>query len=248
MPAFFIYINGMPGVGKLTIARALQPLLSGSRVLHNHELIDPVEIHTSRKSPVYQIERAKYRQKRLKPISEDPELKDTIFIFTDCQSEHNECVSDYTDLCLGTVDGGEGRRMYSVILECEVEENCRRLVLHGRGKDAENGKLTDVTLLREYRSQGGAWMFEDDDEIVLDVTRMTPEEAAGRIVRFVEQRENEGRSEVDCDEPDYNVWNDSKLEVGCGDVDISPDWGFYAGVMLCCGALGAMLLSNSRAR
>jgi broad-specificity NMP kinase len=205
MPAPIIYINAMPGVGKLTIAKYLQPLLPGSHILHNHELIDPVEKHTPRSSARYQAMRAEYRQQRLKPIKEDPTLKDTIFIFTDSQTENNECVSDYTDLCVSTVDCGVGRRLYSVILECELEENERRLVLPGRGKGAGNGKLTDVGVLREYRSHRGVWKFEDEDEVVLDVTHMELEEAARRIVRFVEKREREGRSEVDCDEPDYSV-------------------------------------------
>jgi hypothetical protein len=114
-------------------------------------------------------------------------------------------VSDYTDLRVSICDDGEGRRLYSVILACELEENEKRLLLPGRGKGAGNGKLTYVGVLREYRSHGGVWKFEDEDEIVLDVTRLEPEEAARRIVRFVERREGEGRSEVDFDEPDYGI-------------------------------------------
>ena len=122
-------------------------------------------------------------------------LRDTIFIFTDSQMEYPECVSDYTDLCLSPERGGLGRRFYSVILECDAEENERRLGLPGRG-GGENGKLTDVQVLREYRSRwGGAWKFGDADEIVLDVTDLKPEEAAGRIREFVEEREREGRGE-----------------------------------------------------
>jgi broad-specificity NMP kinase len=118
--------------------------------------------------------------------------------------ESSECVSDYTDLCLSSEKGGQGRRLYSVILECEKEENERRLVLPGRGS-GENGKLTDVEVLREYRSRGGVLKFGDADEIVVDVTRLEPEEAARKVAEFVEKREREGRSEVDWDEPDYNV-------------------------------------------
>ena len=49
--------------------------------------------------------------------------------------DHNECVSDYTDLCSSFSDGKGwyvlGRRFYSVILECEEKENCRRLQMAG---------------------------------------------------------------------------------------------------------------------
>ena len=200
MPAFVVYINGFPGVGKLTVAQHLQKLIPGSQVLHNHELIDPVEKHYPRGSAWYQMKRAEYRKERLQPIVEDPKLKDTVFIFTDSQSEHNECVGDYTDLCLGE----HGRRFYSVVLHCEQEENIRRLKMPERGGSL-NGKLTDVELLKEYRSKWSIWRFEDDDEIEIDVTDVKPEDAAKRIMDFVERREREGRSEIDWDRPDYST-------------------------------------------
>ena len=184
MPAYVVYINGHPGVGKLTIARQLQKLIPGSEVLHNHELIDPVEKHTPRGSARYQLERAKYRQRRLKPIMEDPKLQDTVYIFTDSQTEYNECVSDYTDLCIGD----HSRRMYSVILECELNENIRRLTMPDRGGSL-NGKLTDVELLKEYRTNSSPHEFLDDSEIYLDVTSMAPEAAAKEIKKFVDEME-----------------------------------------------------------
>ena len=55
--------------------------------------------------------------------------------------------------------------------------------------------MTDVDVLREYRSPGGVHRFEDSDEIVLDVTRMKAEEAARKVKEFVERTEREGRSE-----------------------------------------------------
>ena len=189
-PAYVIYINGHPGVGKLTIARHLQRLIPGSQILHNHELIDPVEIYYPRGSVRYLAKRSEYRQQRLKPIAEDPKLRDRVFIFTDSQSEYNDCVGDYTDLCLGE----HGRRMYSVVLHCELDENCRRLTMPDRGGSL-NGKLTDVSILKEYRSKWGILKFGDEDEIEVDVTELKASEAVERIREFVERREAEGRSE-----------------------------------------------------
>ena len=118
---------------------------------------------------------------------------------------YSDCVSDYTDLCLRSASGGVGgRRLYSVICECEEEENVWRLRLPGRG-GGENGKLRDGEVLRGYRRRGGVLRFGDGDEIGLDVTDVEPEEAAGRIVAFVMKREREGRSGVDWGEPDYNL-------------------------------------------
>ena len=116
-----------------------------------------------------------------------------MIIFTDSQTEYSDCVSDYTDLCLSSASGGVGgRRLYSVICECEEEENAWRLRWPGRG-GSENGKL------REYRRRGGVLRFGDGDEIVLDVTELKPEGAARRIGEFVLKRE------VDWGEPDYNL-------------------------------------------
>ena len=198
MPAYVIYINGHPGVGKLTVARELQKLIPGSQVLHNHELIDPVEKRYSRGSAWYQMKRAEYRQERLRPIMEDSKLEDTKFIFTDSQMEYNECVGGYTDLALGE----HGRRFYSVIIHCGLEENARRLALPGRGGSL-NGKLTDVEILKDYRSEMSIHRFGDDDEIEIDVTSTAPEEAGRKIVNFVERREREGRSLED--EPSYYI-------------------------------------------
>jgi hypothetical protein len=156
MLASVIHINAFPGVGKLTIASALQLLLPSLRILHNQEIIDPVEENVLRTSPCYAAALAEDRRARLKPIHQDQKLRDTIFVFTDSQMGYNECVSDYTDLCLSFSGGNGGhavgRRFYSVILECE-EEKRRRLVLTGRSKEAGNGKLKYVDILREYHSQ-----------------------------------------------------------------------------------------------
>lgn len=59
MPGQFVWINGMPGVGKLTVARALHALLPESRLVDNHSLIDQVTL--PRSHPSYDAERARVR-------------------------------------------------------------------------------------------------------------------------------------------------------------------------------------------
>ena len=87
-------------------------------------------------------------------------------------------------------------RFYSVILDCEEGENIRRLTMPGRG-GAENGKLTDVEILRGYRRRGGKMRFGDQDEIEIDNTGLSAEDVAKRVLDFVERREREGRSSVE---------------------------------------------------
>ena len=91
-------------------------------------------------------------------------------------------MSDYTDLA-----GGQwGRHFYTVILHCSEGENVRRLTLAGRGEHYGNGKLTEVDRLLQYRERTTIYKFNDIDEIEIDVTDIKPEEAAKRVLEFVE--------------------------------------------------------------
>lgn len=58
---YYIWINGFPGVGKLTVAIELQRRLPGSILLDNHSLIDVVTL--PRDHPDYNSERKKARQR-----------------------------------------------------------------------------------------------------------------------------------------------------------------------------------------
>lgn len=49
----FIYINGYPGVGKLTVAEELKNIIPLSEVIDNHSLIDPVAREYERWMPEY---------------------------------------------------------------------------------------------------------------------------------------------------------------------------------------------------
>nr|OQO18088.1 hypothetical protein B0A51_13102 [Rachicladosporium sp. CCFEE 5018] len=188
-PAYVICINGWPGAGKLAIARGLHQLIPDSQILHNHELIDPVEKHHARGSAEYYTKRGEYRRERLAPIAADPKLRDTVWIFTDSQTEYNECVADYAALA----QGERGRRFYSVILNCEMNENERRLIAASRG-GSSNGQLTDVQLLRDLRRSGSIWKFGNADEFEIDVTSIEPREAAEAIKSFVDKMELETES------------------------------------------------------
>lgn len=189
MPAPLIYINAFPGVGKLTISRCLQTLITWpSRILDNHTLIDPVEAHTPRTSPAYQSQRQHYRRRRLREVATDPS---TLYIFTDAQTAYTDCMADYFALALPP----RGRRIYTVILECGVEENVRRLTRPER-RDAAKGKLRDPEVLRAWREREGLriWRAGGEDEIVVDVTDLPPGLVAERVWEFVRGRE-EGRGE-----------------------------------------------------
>ncbi|KAM3436360.1 hypothetical protein NHJ13734_005130 [Beauveria thailandica] len=59
MAAQFVWINGLPGVGKLTVARALCALLPSAQLNDNHSLLDQVSLPRTHAS--YNAERARVR-------------------------------------------------------------------------------------------------------------------------------------------------------------------------------------------
>lgn len=197
-PAPVIYINGYPGVGKFTIAKALQRLIAGSILIHNHQLIDPIEKKYARGSRPYNEKRSTERHKVLSPIAHDSKTRDTVYIFTDSQIEYNDCVGDYTDLALSS-NGNGARRFYSVVLECEFEENVRRLTAPGRGGEGST-KLKEVKVLTEIRERYSTWKFEDGDELVLDVSKLESDQAAVKIKEFFDKRQRDGRTLSTWDE------------------------------------------------
>lgn len=70
----------------------MQALIPGSKVLDNDSLIDPVEKIYRRGTMYYASKRGEYRREMLKPIAEDPPLQGVVYIFTDSQTEHTECM------------------------------------------------------------------------------------------------------------------------------------------------------------
>lgn len=83
MPAPYIWINGFPGVGKLTAALQLQRLIPQSCLIDNHQLIDVVKL--PRDHPEYNGERERVRdeayQKYVYPDN-DPDQLERVVIFT----------------------------------------------------------------------------------------------------------------------------------------------------------------------
>ncbi|KAK4450709.1 hypothetical protein QBC34DRAFT_424442 [Podospora aff. communis PSN243] len=77
-----------PGVGKLTVAKDLEKLIVGSKIIHNHVtvLIDPVAAIADRSSPYYDEIRTNLRRYFLDIIATSPATKDSTWIFTDSRS------------------------------------------------------------------------------------------------------------------------------------------------------------------
>ncbi|KAL8853939.1 MAG: hypothetical protein Q9221_001247 [Calogaya cf. arnoldii] len=181
----FVYINGYPGISKLTIAKELvygvtfsvsldprpnmpRKLLPNAKLLDNHLLIDPVAAVYDRSMPEYQGLRKLVRSSILNSISTSTSLQDITWIFTDSQSSDKvgqAAVADY-------IHAAElrGSPIISIILSCSVEENTIRL----GAADRRGTKLNDIEILLEIRETEDLYRFGGEMEINIDVTQLSP--------------------------------------------------------------------------
>lgn len=76
-----------------------------------------------------------------------------------------------------------GLPFFSIVLQCDLEENLRRVQASGRG--GSNTKLTDISIVRNIREKEDIYPFEDNNELELDVTHIYPAEAAQLIFKHI---------------------------------------------------------------
>ncbi|RDW74549.1 uncharacterized protein DSM5745_07211 [Aspergillus mulundensis] len=178
MTPLFVYINGYPGVGKLTVAKELCKLLPKAKILDNHLLIDPAAAVFERTAEEYQPLRQVLRREILKSLATATTTRETSWIFTDQQSSSalgSASAKDYQQAA-----AVRGAPFISVVLNCDLDENLQRAVGGDRGAGS-NTKLTDPAILRHIRQSEDIFRFKDQNELVLDVTHLPASEAARKI-------------------------------------------------------------------
>jgi broad-specificity NMP kinase len=173
-----IHINGWPGVGKLTIARLFAAQI-GAKLMANHTMLNPAEALFSRADPLYRSLRRMIRQAVLDHIVRMP--PETMVVFTDALSDDEFDRAVFDDYVALAEQRGDA--MLSIVLDCDGEENARRLTAPGR---AELHKLVRPHVLAEMRQSYNLLRAAHVDRIDLDVTRLSAEEAADSLVRALE--------------------------------------------------------------
>jgi hypothetical protein len=182
----FVYINGYAGVGKLTIAKSLLPLLQQpAKLVDNHLLIDPVAALLPRTSANYQSLRKSIRQLMLSAICLSAELSEATVVFTDQQSSSPLGSSVAREYEAAAVQ--RRSQFLSVRIECDEEEHLRRAVSDDRKKGLTT-KLTNEAIIRQMREEEDVFMFGGDNEFTIDVTYLSPYQAAQCISDFVHGR------------------------------------------------------------
>ena len=167
-----IFLHGMPGVGKLTIARELAAL-TGFKLFHNHLTVDLVlSLFEFGSNPFVELRERIWLDAFAQAC--DAKLDGLIFTFAFERTVGDQFVTTVVDLVESR--GGE---IVFVNLFCDSAELEKRLTEPAREKF---GKLTSVELFRQLNNDG---TFDSPDNvpdrIKVDTTNIPPTEAAMRI-------------------------------------------------------------------
>lgn len=181
-PLPLIHLNGFPGVGKLTIARALQQRLGAvGRLVHNHMLINPADAVLHRTEEGYQDLRRAIRSAVFASLADSPATYGAAYIFTDFQS--GDATGSAT--CAEYLAAARARRcaLISIVLTCEASTNLARLQSPER---AAERKLVDPQLLTHFRNGLGPHHFEGETTTwSLDVSDLSAAEASLCILEHI---------------------------------------------------------------
>lgn len=168
-----IFLHGLPGVGKLTVAREVAEM-TGFRVFHNHLAVDLVESLFEFGSPPF------------------VELRETIWLATFSQAveaglggliftfAHDRTVREGFIGSVRKVVEATGGEVLFVELKCSPEELERRIAHPSR---RSFGKLASVEQFRDL-SEADAFARPDvpTDRLILDTTGVSAPDAARLIV------------------------------------------------------------------
>ncbi|KIJ56212.1 hypothetical protein M422DRAFT_239419 [Sphaerobolus stellatus SS14] len=183
----WIYINGHPGIGKLTIARELQKLIPNSKIVHNHLIIDLCRNIFQQGSPEYEALRTTVRTQILTSMTSSASRFTTTYLFTGSHmtAEFNP-IGGSVALQHSTHAVDEGVPFISVILRCDEEEHLKRATMEER----QGKKLTDLTKIKAIRGMDvfRFWDVDGVKEIELDVTKLQPAESAKIILQLVDDK------------------------------------------------------------
>ncbi len=180
-----IHFNGMPGVGKLTIARQLALCLN-AHILDNHALINTV----------YAMGYEHGSDGYLKALSDltrlvyeellRPDAPKDILLTNALVNESNADVERFEKV----IAFAHARKQIFVpiLLTCTPEENLRRAVNHER---SYKQKLTNPDVLAEIHQKNYTFCHLPNSpyQITLDVTSLTPDQAVRTIFSCLQKIE-----------------------------------------------------------
>lgn len=117
--------------------------------------------------------------------------RELTYIFTDQQSSDE--IGSATSQEYANAARARKSAFHSIILNCNLEENLRRLKAAGRGEGTKM-KLTDTEIFRSIREKEDIYHFGEDLEI--DVSNLSAAEAAKQIYDFVQSQSGQDRAQI----------------------------------------------------
>jgi hypothetical protein len=175
-----VHINSYPGVGKLTIGRALAELIGG-RLLDNHSVFNVAFALTEFRSPVFYDTVRAVREIAYQRILDLP--PGIPVVLTNWFSQGSAWGEENWDRAI-TLAKARGSALNVVLLACSPEENARRIVAAGR---AAKRKPQDVEMVDDNR-RGRPLLDRGADRLLrLDVTNLAPDAAAREIAAWLSE-------------------------------------------------------------
>jgi len=169
-----IFLHGLPGVGKLTVARELAKL-TGFEIFHNHLAVDLVEsVFDFGSLPFVELREKIWLDVFSQAVA--ARLNGLVFTFAYDRTVQGSFIGN----TLKIIESGDGAVLF-VELKCSAEELERRIEDPSRRRF---GKLSSVGQFRELKAAGA---FVDPgipaERLVVDTTEISATDAARRIVR-----------------------------------------------------------------
>ena len=169
-----IFLHGLPGVGKLTVARELAKL-TGFRIFHNHLAVDLVEsVFEFGSLPFVELRERVWLEVFSRAVAAN--LNSLIFTFAFDRTVRGGFIENTREVIESS--GGE---VLFVELRCSPEELERRIKHPSRQRF---GKLSSVGRFRELKEAGA---FADPgiptERLVVETTELSASDTANLIVR-----------------------------------------------------------------
>ena len=154
-----IFLNGWPGVGKLTVARHLVAAISG-RLLDAHTIYNVAFYLTEFRTPAFYDTVRKVRDIAFDRVAELP--PSTLVVMTNAFAADSDWAIENWRAVKGLADR-RGSKLFFVELDCSSAENERRIQLEDRellGKPREPSLVADMRLSRSLlRPTDAAYFF-----------------------------------------------------------------------------------------
>jgi adenylate kinase len=168
-----IFLHGVPGVGKLTVARELAKL-TGFRIFHNHLVVDLVEsVFEFGTPPFVELREKVWLDVFSRAVAAN--LDGLIFTFALDRTVRGSFIESTLEIIESS-----GSEVLFIELRCSTEELERRIEQPSRQRF---GKLSSVGRFRELK-EAGAFVNPGipTERLVVDTSELSASEAASLIV------------------------------------------------------------------